>query len=123
MYIGVGMLFCVTLPVVIRYGIGVRICAPSMPLPSRAEHEVVARRAPRGLLGDLDVGHAVLGEEALLLGDDQRRRVGQRDEAERRLLHFRPGRLRDVRPKWKAALHRSQDSRRTRTGFKDFDAG
>ena len=53
-----------------------------MPLPSRAEHEVVARRAPRGLLLHLDVGHAVLGEEALLLGDEQRRRVGQRDEAE-----------------------------------------
>src|SRR5947209_19022170 len=34
MYIGVGTLFCVTLPAEIRYGIGVRICAPSMPLPS-----------------------------------------------------------------------------------------
>src|SRR3954471_21119470 len=34
MYIGVGWLFCVTLPDEIRYGIGVRICAPSMPLPS-----------------------------------------------------------------------------------------
>src|SRR5689334_10495756 len=34
MYIGVGWLFCVTLPEEIRYGIGVRICAPSMPLPS-----------------------------------------------------------------------------------------
>ncbi|MGY4435505.1 hypothetical protein ACVWWO_007982 [Bradyrhizobium sp. F1.13.1] len=34
MYIGVGWLFCVTLPAEIRYGIGVRICAPSMPLPS-----------------------------------------------------------------------------------------
>src|SRR3954469_18308759 len=33
-YIGVGTLFCVTLPDEIRYGIGVRICAPSMPLPS-----------------------------------------------------------------------------------------
>ena len=30
-----------------------------------AEHEVVARRAPRGLLQHLDVGHAVLGENAL----------------------------------------------------------
>src|SRR5580765_3922015 len=34
MYIGVGWLFCVTLPDEIRYGIGVRICAPSIPLPS-----------------------------------------------------------------------------------------
>src|SRR3954470_15415982 len=33
-YIGVGTLFCVTLPDEIRYGIGVRMCAPSMPLPS-----------------------------------------------------------------------------------------
>src|SRR5690349_21050569 len=34
MYIGVGTLFCVTLPVLMRYGIGVRMCAPSMPLPA-----------------------------------------------------------------------------------------
>lgn len=34
MYIGVGTLFCVTLPDEIRYGIGDRMCAPSMPLPS-----------------------------------------------------------------------------------------
>src|SRR4030081_1704715 len=33
-YIGVGWLFCVTFPDEIRYGIGVRMCAPSMPLPS-----------------------------------------------------------------------------------------
>src|SRR5258705_11435697 len=33
MYIGVGWLFCVTLPAEIRYGIGVRILAPSIPLP------------------------------------------------------------------------------------------
>ena len=65
------------------------MCAPSMPLLSRAEHEVVARRAPRRLLGDLDVGHAVLGEEALLLGDDQRRGIDQRDVAEDRLRHLR----------------------------------
>ena len=55
-----------------------------MPLPRRAEHEIVARRAPGGLLQHLDVGHAVLGEEALFLGDDQRRGIGQRDEAEHR---------------------------------------
>ena len=34
MYIGVGTLFWVTLPAEMRYGMGVRICAPSMPLPS-----------------------------------------------------------------------------------------
>ena len=39
-----------------------------------AEHDVVAGCAPRGLLRHVDVGHAVLGEQALLLGDDQRRR-------------------------------------------------
>ena len=31
---GTGTLFCVTLPVLIRYGMGVRMCAPSMPLPA-----------------------------------------------------------------------------------------
>ena len=66
-----------------------------MPLLSRAEHEIVARRAPRRLLGDLDVGHAVLGEEALLLGDHQRRGVDQRDVAEDRLLHLGTGGLRE----------------------------
>ena len=34
MYIGVGTLFCVTFPVLIRYGIGVRMCAPSIPFAS-----------------------------------------------------------------------------------------
>ena len=50
---------------------------------------IVARRAPGRLLGDLDIGHAVLGEEALLLGDDERRGVGQRDVAEDRLRYLR----------------------------------
>ena len=31
---GIGTLFCVTLPVLMRYGMGVRMCAPSMPLPA-----------------------------------------------------------------------------------------
>ncbi len=53
------------------------------------EHEIVARRAPRCLLGNLDVRHAVLGEEAFLLGDEQWRRVGERDEAERGFGDFR----------------------------------
>ena len=60
-----------------------------------AEHEVVARRAPRGLLLDLDVGHAMFGEEALLLGDEERRRVGQGDEAELCRLRLRTGALRE----------------------------
>ena len=34
MYIGVGTLFCVTLPLLMRYGMGVRMCAPSIPLPA-----------------------------------------------------------------------------------------
>ena len=61
----------------------------------RAEHEVVARGAPRGLLLHLDIGHAVFGEDALLLGDEQRRRIGQRDEAELCRLHFRARALRE----------------------------
>ena len=60
-----------------------------------AEHEVVARRAPGGLLLDLDVGHAVLGKEPLLLGDEERRRVGQGDEAELCRLRLRTGALRE----------------------------
>jgi hypothetical protein len=46
-----------------------------------AQHKVVARGAPGRLLGDFDVGQAMLGEQALFLGDDQRRRVGQRDDS------------------------------------------
>ena len=45
MYIGSGWLFCVTLPVVIRYGIGVRMCAPSMPLAAEPSPRL-SRKAP-----------------------------------------------------------------------------
>ena len=55
-----------------------------MPLASPAQHDVVARRAPPRLLQHFDIGHAVFGEEALFLGDEQRRSIGQRDEAEGR---------------------------------------
>ena len=61
----------------------------------RAQHEVVARRAPGGLLLHFDIGHAVFGEDALLLGDEQRRGVRQRDEAELGGLHFRTRALRE----------------------------
>ena len=91
MYIGVGTLFCVTLPAEIRYGIGVRMCAPSMPLPSDPRTRL-SRVVPQdACFVHLDVRHAVLGEEALLLGNEQRRGVDQRDEAE---IGFRspPGR-------------------------------
>ena len=107
MYIGVGTLFCVTLPAEIRYGIGVRMCAPSMPLPSRAEHEIVARRTPRRLLENFGVGHAVLGEEALVLGDEQRAGIGERDEAELGALHLGAGALRE-RAAGKLRLHRAE---------------
>ena len=69
-----------------------------MPLLRRAEHEVVARRAPRRLLEHFDVGHAVLGEEALLLGDQKRGCVGERDEAELRLWSPRGRRLARMAP-------------------------
>ena len=77
-----------------------------------AQHDVVARGAPGGLLGDLDIGHAVLGEEALLLGDDQRRGIHQRDVAEDRLLDLGPGGLRDVRAADEARLGRRDDGGR-----------
>ena len=82
-----------------------------------AEHEVVARRAPGRLLGDVDIGHAVLGEEALLLGDDQRRGVDQRDVAEDRLGHLRPGRLRDMHAAGKFRLHGAEQRRGAGTGL------
>ena len=43
-FIGTG-LFCVIVPSVIRYGIGVRICAPSMPLPAEPRTKL-SRVAP-----------------------------------------------------------------------------
>ena len=85
----------------------------------RAEHEVVARRAPRGLLGDLDIGHAVLGEEALLLGDDERRGVDQRDVAEDRLGHLRARRVRDMHAAQEARLGGGDDSRRAACGLEE----
>ena len=60
-----------------------------------AEHEVVAGGAPACLLQHLRLGQAVLGEDALLLGHEERRRVGQRDEAELGPLHLRPRALRE----------------------------
>jgi hypothetical protein len=45
-----------------------------------AEHQIVAGRRPAGLLGDDDIGHAVLGKKAKFLGDDERGGVGERDE-------------------------------------------
>ena len=44
--------------------------------------EVVAGHGPGGLLLELNAGHALLGEEALLLGHDQGGGVGERDEAQ-----------------------------------------
>ena len=85
--------------------------APSMPLRFAAENEVVARRAPRGLLEDLDVGQAVFGEDAFLLGDDQRRRVGQRDVAELGAFHLGPGALREGSAR-KGALGRCREPER-----------
>ena len=68
---------------------------PSMPFALSPERHVVPHGAPRRLLGDVHVGQAMLGEQALLLGDDQRRGIGERDVAEPRALHFRTGRLRE----------------------------
>ncbi len=54
-----------------------------------AQHEIVARGAPGRLLGHLHIGDAVLGEETLFLGDNQRRGVDERDVAEHGLGDFR----------------------------------
>jgi hypothetical protein len=61
----------------------------------RTQHEVVAGGAPRRLLGDFDIRHAVFGEQPLVLGDEQRPRVAQRDEPERCLGDFRTRPLRE----------------------------
>ena len=61
----------------------------------RAQHHVVARRAPRGLLGDVGVGDAVFVEDLLFLGDDQRRGVGEGDEAQGHLVGLGPRGLRE----------------------------
>ena len=101
-------MFCVTLPAVIRYGIGRQDVGAVDAVAGRSEHEIVARRAPRGLLRHLDVGHAVLGEEALLPGDDQRRGIGERDEAERRLGGFRTRRMGDIGAERKCGFRRGE---------------
>ena len=73
----------------------------------RAQHEIVARRAPRRLLQHFHIRQAVLGEEALLLGDDQSRRIGERDVAEFDGLRFGLGTLREGTA-GKSGLHGSQ---------------
>ena len=86
-----------------------------------AERHVVARRAPRRLLGDIHVGHAVLGVKALLFRDDQRRGVGQRDCSRAwcpSLQALRPGRR---RPTEKRRPQRSS-ARRSRPASEDAGA-
>ena len=60
------------------------------PAPVTAQNQVVARTAPARLLGHVDFGHAVLGEVAPLLCDDQGGGVGQGDVPEFDPLNFRP---------------------------------
>ena len=59
-----------------------------MPFASPAQNEIIARRTPRGLFCDFDVGHTVLGENSFFLRDKQRRRIGERDKAEGRLRYL-----------------------------------
>ena len=96
-----------------------------------AERHVVARSAPRGLLENLYVRNAVFLVEALLLGDDQRRRIRQRDETE-----LGAGNLRDswccigaVRQESRAVASRAvaaaacfRKVRRVAAGTRGFDA-
>ena len=60
-----------------------------------AEHEIVPRRTPRCLLHNIDIRHAVFGEYALILGDEQRTGIAERDEAELGDLHLRASTLRE----------------------------
>ncbi len=85
------------------------------------QFEIVARRAPRRLLGQLDVGEAVLGEHPLFLGDDQGRGIGEGDEAQGYGAGFRaagclaqapPGRRRAPRSAAPHCLRLSEWTRR-----------
>ncbi len=58
---------------------------------SPAENQIVTRRTPGGLLCHVDFGKAVLFEEALFLGDDERRCIRQGDEAELDADYLRRG--------------------------------
>ncbi len=53
-----------------------------------AEHEIVARRTPGGLLQNLDVRHAVFGEQALFRRNDERGGIGKRDKADFCAFHL-----------------------------------
>ena len=63
---GTGTLFCVTVPAVRMIRHRSEDVRAVDPITLGAKYEVVARRAPRCPLDDLDIGHAVLREEALL---------------------------------------------------------
>jgi hypothetical protein len=91
-----------------------------MPLPSEPSTRF-ARGAPRGLLLHFDIGHAVFGEDALLLGDEQRRSIRQRDKAELGALHFRPGALRE-RAGGEIQLGRSEQGDRSSGRLQDLTA-
>ena len=95
MYIGVGMLFWVTFPVEIRYGMGVRMCAPSMPLPSPPSTRL-SRVAPQeACLATSTSGIPCLAKSPFSLATNSARRIGERDEAQCRLLHLWPCALRE----------------------------
>ena len=85
----------------------------------RAQHQIVARGTPGGLLDDLDVGHAVLGEDALLLGNEQRRGIRQSDVAELGALHLRSRGLRDMHAAEKARFGGGDRGRRAAVVFRN----
>ncbi len=82
-----------------------------------AEHEIVAGRTPGRLLGDFDVGHAVFGKEALVLGDEQRPGIAQRDKAERRLGDFGPVGMGDVDAEGELRADRAEQRGGARSRF------
>jgi hypothetical protein len=87
----------------------------------RAQHQIVARGAPRRLLLHVDVGHAVFGEQTLILGDEQRTGIAQRDEAELGALHLGPCVLRE-RAGGEIQLGGGKQRRRAGGGFQDVTA-
>src|SRR5262245_42535803 len=88
----------------------------------RAEHEVVARRAPRGLLHHLDAGHAVFCEESLFLGDEQGAGIGERDESEVCLAHLRARGMGTWNAGRKTCLERAEQRRSADAAFEQGTA-
>src|SRR3954469_13249766 len=95
MYMGTGTLFCVTLPALMRYGMGVRMCAPSMPLPAEPSTRLSRVVPQEACLSTSTSGMPYLAKRPFSFATNRGGRIGERDEAELGSLHLRRGALRE----------------------------